>query len=94
MRVVWTAPALRHLEDIANFLAERNPLAAHRVVNAIHGKVESLLTENPMIGRVGRAPNTRELVITDTPYVVAYRVTGRLEILAVMHGARNWPDVL
>ena len=92
MRVVWTAPALVHLEEIADYLGERNPAAAQRVVNAIFSKAEALLAENPMIGRRGRDPETRELVITDTPYIVGYRITDRVEILAVIHGARDWPD--
>ncbi len=47
-----------------------------------------------MIGRRGRDPETRELVITDTPYIVGYRVTNRVEVLAVIHGAQDWPDKL
>jgi toxin ParE1/3/4 len=94
MRVVWTRPALAHLEEIADYLAERNPAAAHRIVNAIHSKVETLLSENPSIGRPGRDPSTRELVVTRTPYIVGYRVTDQVEILAIMHGAQDWPDRL
>ncbi len=92
MRVIWTPPALSHLEEIADYLAERNPSAAHRVVNAVYSKTQTLLSQNPMIGRRGRAPETRELVITNTPYIVGYRVTDRIEILAVIHGAREWPE--
>ena len=37
---------------------------------------------------------TRELVVTGTPYVVAYRVTpAGVQILRVVHGARDWPSV-
>jgi toxin ParE1/3/4 len=92
MQVTWTPSALSHLEEIADYLAQRNPSAAHRVVNAIYSQTQTLLSENPMIGRRGRDPETRELVITNTPYIVAYRVTERVEILAVIHGARRWPE--
>jgi len=38
---------------------------------------------------------TRELVVTTTPFIVAYRVVeDRVEILAVFHGARIWPEAL
>jgi toxin ParE1/3/4 len=51
------------------------------------------LSANPFIGRSGEIKGTRELVITGTPYVVAYRVTDTLvELLFVQHGAREWPD--
>ncbi|HYU18441.1 MAG TPA: type II toxin-antitoxin system RelE/ParE family toxin [Chloroflexota bacterium] len=35
------------------------------------------LAELPERGRVGRVPGTRELVVSRTPYVVAYRVGER-----------------
>lgn len=47
-----------------------------------------------MAGRTGRVSDTRELVIAGTPYVVAYRIThqSEVQILAVLHGKRRWPD--
>ncbi len=47
-----------------------------------------------MMGRKGRDQTTRELVIGKTPYVVGYRVTDRIEVMAVLHGAQDWPDSL
>lgn len=44
------------------------------------------------MGRVGRAVGTRDLVFPDLPYIVAYRVTDKVEVLAVVHMAREWPD--
>lgn len=39
------------------------------------------------------APGTREMVISRTPYFVAYRIAGDdVEILAVLHGAWRWPE--
>jgi toxin ParE1/3/4 len=36
---------------------------------------------------------TRELVVTGTPYIVAYAVADqRVEVLAIIHGAQRWPD--
>jgi toxin ParE1/3/4 len=44
------------------------------------------------MGRPGRVISTRELVVSGTPYIVAYRVReGVVEILAVIHGAQQWP---
>ena len=43
------------------------------------------------MGRTGRVAGTRELVIA--PYVIAYRSRKSvIEILAIIHGARRWPD--
>jgi len=50
------------------------PQGARRVVLRILHDVESLLPENPHMGRPGRVPGTRELVIAQTPYIVPHRV--------------------
>ena len=43
------------------------------------------------MGRIGRVTATRELVLR--PMIVAYKLRrGALEILAIIHGARKWPD--
>lgn len=46
----------------------------------------------PYLGRAGRIRGTRELVVTGTPYVVAYRIMPEgVQVLAVVHGARDRP---
>jgi toxin ParE1/3/4 len=35
----------------------------------------------------------RELMISRTPYIVAYRIAGNIvRILRVLRGSRRWPD--
>lgn len=92
MRIIWTSPTLADVEEIQDFIAGESPAAANRLVERLLDRTEALLSRNPMIGRVGRVPSTRELVISGTTYIVAYRITDRVEILAVVHGAREWPD--
>jgi plasmid stabilization system protein ParE len=47
----------------------------------------------PRSGRSGRIAGTRELVISRTPYIAAYRIAGdTVRILRVLHGSRRWPD--
>ncbi|MCA1598486.1 MAG: type II toxin-antitoxin system RelE/ParE family toxin, partial [Chloroflexi bacterium] len=44
------------------------------------------------LGRTGRVEGTRELVVSRTPYIVAYRVRDdEVIVLAVQHAARLWP---
>ncbi|MGX5804732.1 type II toxin-antitoxin system RelE/ParE family toxin [Bradyrhizobium sp. Arg314] len=74
MRIVWTRHYLTELASIGDYIAQYNPRAAARIVNEIHSKTARLLSANPFIGRVGEIKGTRELVIPDTPYLVAYRV--------------------
>ena len=92
MRVVWAEPALDHLEEIADYIARDNPSAAYRLVDRIHQKTNSLITANPRTGRRGRDPETRELLIAGTPYIVVYRTRpSKAEILAVIFGGSTGP---
>ncbi|HUG25669.1 type II toxin-antitoxin system RelE/ParE family toxin, partial [Piscinibacter sp.] len=53
----------------------------------------SMLAEHPGIGRPGRLPGTRELVVLKTRYVVPYRVRGdTIEVLRVFHTSRKLPQ--
>ncbi len=94
MRVRWLRTALANLDAEAEYIAEDNPAAAGRTVQRILRAVR-LLEKNPAMGRAGRVPETRELVVAGTPYVLPYRVRGEaLEILRVFHAARKWPEKL
>ena len=79
------------LRQEAEYLAERNPRAARRAVGRIQEAVR-LLAELPGLGRPGRVPGTRELVVGRTPYIIPYRVReDHVEILRVLHSSRRWP---
>ena len=45
------------------------------------------------MGREGRVLDTRELLVSRTPYTIAYRVREQVvEIVGVIHQARQWPE--
>lgn len=91
MRVRWLRAALRNLEDEANFIAADDPRAAQLVVQRILAAV-ALLSEQPGMGRPGRVPGTRELVVTRARYLIPYRVrAASVEILRVFHTSRRPP---
>ncbi len=92
MRVVWTTSALADVEAIQDFIAQHSPAAAYTLATDILERTDRLLSDNPMIGRAGRIAGTRELVVSGTRYIVAYRLRDQVELLAVMHGAREWPE--
>jgi len=92
MRVRWLRTALRNLEAEANFMAEDDPAAARLVVQRVLAAVAMLATQ-PALGRPGRVPNTRELVVLKTRYIVPYRMRGdTIEILRVFHTSRRLPQ--
>lgn len=94
LHVKWLKRALLDLDEVDAYIAQDNPSAADDVVLKIL-KAVSLLKEQPGLGRVGRVPGTKELVIPKIPYVVPYRVKGDfLQILRVYHTSRTWPNRL
>jgi toxin ParE1/3/4 len=92
MKLRWLAAALADLREIKAYIAEENPAAAQRVIENIRIET-SVLISQPNIGRAGRTTETRELVIKQRPYILAYREHGdEVHILAVVHTSRQWPE--
>jgi toxin ParE1/3/4 len=92
MRLEWLPQALNDFDEIIDYIAEDNPVAAIEQGDEIENRVSALL-DNRHQGRPGRVKGTRELVIVRTPYIVAYRVKKEaIQILRVFHGARLWPE--
>ncbi|MGB8473041.1 MAG: type II toxin-antitoxin system RelE/ParE family toxin [Candidatus Acidiferrum sp.] len=92
MRVRWTTPAREQLVSAYGYIAADNRRAAARTADRIWKSTETL-AKHPMAGREGRVVGTRELVVQGTPLLVAYRLArAEIQILAVMHAARKWPD--
>jgi addiction module RelE/StbE family toxin len=93
-RIKWLDIAVDDLEEIADYISQDNPEAATRIVKCLWNAVNSL-TDQPEMARPGRVHGTRELVVSNTPFVVPYRVVGsEIEILRILHGARDWPKRL
>jgi len=92
MRVRWLRRALRNLDEEATYIATDDPEAPRRVVEHVL-KAVVMLAARPGLGRPGRVPGTRELVVQKTRYVVPYRVRGdSIEILRVFHSSRRLPE--
>ena len=92
MRVRRLRKALRNLDEEASFIAADDATAARLVVRRVLTAV-ALLAEQPGMGRPGRVPGTRELLVPKTRYIVPYRVHGEtVEVLRVFHTSRRLPD--
>ena len=91
MRLRWLRTALRNLDEEAAYIAADDPAAARLVVARVLEAVAQL-ADQPGLGRPGRVPGTRELVIARTRYAVPYRVKrDAVEILRVFHTSRRLP---
>lgn len=89
MRVEWRPQALESLEQIAGYLAERNPYAAERIQGDIEATAEAL-PQHPYIHRPGRVPGTREAVVHPN-YILIYRVTHCIDVVDVLHARQEYP---
>ncbi len=88
MRVRWTRPALARLQEVTDYIAQDNPVAADALLVEILDLVEQL-RRFPFMGRPGPAPDTRELVIRRN-YLITYRAWhDEIQVLAIWHGAQN-----
>jgi len=90
VEVRWTRTALNNLDTIAAYIALDNPGRAASFIGEIKDKTQ-MLARFPAIGRPGRVPGTRELVVHKND-VLPYRVKDNsVQIIRVHHVARLWP---
>ena len=91
--IEWTDQAIRQLDQAYDYIALSNsPDVATRITEKIISTIQQL-TAFPMSGITGRVADTRELVISSTPFIAVYALDGdRMVILAIYHGAQRWPD--
>lgn len=92
MRVVWTPEALQDRGDVWDYIAADNPHAAARM-DALFSDAASRLTGYPLLGKPGKIPGTRELILHES-YRLVYEVDGEtVWILTLIHTARRWPPL-
>ena len=92
--IKWTEQAARQLDQAYDYIAFSNSEeVAARITIQIVTSVQQLAAF-PMSGRPGRVRGTRELIISNTPFIAAYAIEkARIVILALYHGAQPWPEI-
>jgi len=89
--IKWLRAARQNLDDEATYIAQDDVAAASRVVARVLEAVAQL-AQQPGLGRPGRVPGTRELVVLKTRYLVPYIVQGgQVTVLRVFHTSRRLP---
>ncbi len=92
MRVIWTPEAEQDRDDIWNYIAADNPVAA-TLMDELFSDAAARLVSYPMLGRIGKIPGTRELVPHEN-YLLVYEVIREtVWILALVHTAHQWPPL-
>jgi toxin ParE1/3/4 len=89
----WTEQATQQLDQAHDYIAlSSSKKVAARITMQIVTSVQQLAAF-PMSGRAGRVPGTRELVISNTPFIAAYAIDkADIVVLAIYHGAHHWPE--
>jgi toxin ParE1/3/4 len=96
MKLSWTRQAFGDRDAIVDYIAKDNVIPALETDDRIVAAVENLLIF-PMMGRLGRVPGTRELVVAKSDYIVAYKLADQdqeIVILRVIHCAQRWPEMM
>jgi toxin ParE1/3/4 len=92
MKVLWTKNAIEHLGGIYDYIAVNSPAYAKRTVDKITRR-SMQIADMPYSGRKVpeyEADDVRELI--EYPYRVIYRIkVDQIDVLAVIHGARQLP---
>jgi toxin ParE1/3/4 len=84
----WTAEAEQWLEDIFEYIAQDNPQAAARTVQAIYERAQDLI-RFPQLGYRYAASSRHVRILLHEQYRIAYLLKddGNIDILGVFHGA-------
>jgi plasmid stabilization system protein ParE len=92
MEVFWTDTALAHLDAIYVYIARDSERYAIRTVDRITRK-SIRIAEHPLSGRAVPEISMGQIrEVIEGPYRVVYHVRpDRVEVLAVIHGAQDFP---
>ncbi len=100
MQIKWTDLAQDDLDRVEDYIRKTEHASiALAAVLTILDSIELMLPIHPKAGRLGRLEGTRELVVSNVPFIVIYRVAQsntdalkhELQILRVMHDTQLWP---
>lgn len=88
-KVIWSARALRDLEDIGNYIARDSLTYAKRTLERIIS-TSSLIEKNPLMGRIVPEVNDKSIrEIIKGNYRIIYQIRKQaIIILTVFHSAR------
>ncbi|HET7414062.1 MAG TPA: type II toxin-antitoxin system RelE/ParE family toxin [Pararhizobium sp.] len=90
MKVLWTAEAEADRQEIFDYIAVEDAVAAIRL-DETFSVAAGRLGEMPYLGKPGRIAGTREL-LPHPSYRLVYEIYAEaIWILALVHAARRWP---
>jgi plasmid stabilization system protein ParE len=93
MKVNWTAAARAQLRDIHSFIARSSQQYATKMVDRLTRRSQQI-AKYPQSGRI--VPEANDVNIREAlegPYRIIYHlIDDEIDIIAVVHAARQWPE--
>ena len=92
MRVNFTPQARDDLQDIRDWIAQRDERVAERIVSRIV-QTAMMFGPFPMLDRAGQVEGTREFSVVGLPYLIVYAIVSEndVDVLTVLHTRRRYP---
>lgn len=82
--IEWLDEAVEDKNKIVFYIARRDPVAAFGIDEEFDKQVGALASF-PGMGRVGRIPGSRELLMNPLHYIVVYELNTVDEIVTILH---------
>lgn len=95
-KINWTEKAIEWLQEIHDYIAENNPVAANNTINDLYNKVQ-MLREYPKLGHYYRIIPTGEIrILLYGHYRIGYLIknNGSIDILGIFHDAMEIDNYL
>ena len=91
MKIKLSRLAAQDLQSAFDYISKENINAANSVIKRILESIEKL-TNFPAMGRAGRVPHTKELVVSGSPFIIVYQVhQNTMYIVRIIHSSKKWP---
>jgi toxin ParE1/3/4 len=91
VRLRWSVAAWADLAELRAFIAAENPTAASQTIRRVR-ETARRVQDFPFSGAVAPVDELRQTSVPATPFRMVYRIEADvIVILAVWHGARQWP---
>ena len=90
MKVFWTETAVNHWSAIYNYISQNSPQYAQRLVERLTRRSEQI-ANFPFSGRIVPEFETEQLreVIEGSYRIIYYIKPEQIDVIAVLHAARN-----
>jgi len=95
MRIAFRPAAIVDLDNILIHIAQDDPSAAKRVVDAIEGFCLETLSDNPFIGTARDEIVQGLRIFPVSTYLICHFVhNDHIEIARIVHGSQNYQNLL